>query len=31
MDYGWLWLIIAIACGALAGVLMDRWLEAKGK
>ena len=31
MHDGWLWLVFAVACGTVAGLLMDRYFDAKGK
>lgn len=31
MQDSWLWLVTAVAVGAIAGILVDRWFETRGK
>lgn len=31
MEHGLLWLTLAVACGVLAGLLLDQWLGVRGK
>jgi hypothetical protein len=31
MEHGLLWLTLAVACGVLAGLLLDRWLGVRDR